>query len=169
MYGQWDFIRLPDHINSNINPYMFLSQTAEYALRAVTCVLLNGESEPVNARQLSEKTGVPVHYLSKIMRKLVEAGIIRARKGHHGGFQLDKKPEEICLADVLHAVGLDLEDRPCVFGWAQCRNDDPCPLHPVWVKLKDSFREWSETITLEDIRRENGELRDLEKWKSPEA
>ncbi len=144
---------------------MFLSQTSEYALRAVTGVLLEADTGPVNARNLSEKTGVPVHYLSKIMRKLVEAGIIQARKGHHGGFQLAKKPADVCISDVFHAVGLDLEDRPCVFGWAECRNDDPCPLHPVWVKLKDSFREWSDTTTLEDIRRENGLPDDLDKWK----
>ncbi len=133
---------------------MFLNQTSHYALRAVTELLETREEGPMNSATLSKKTDVPSHYLSKIMRKLVEAGYVHSRKGHGGGFTLIVEPEKLRIIDVLSAVGFDMEHQPCVFGWAKCSDLDPCPLHPVWKKLKMSFKEWACNITFEDIKQE---------------
>src|SRR5690606_3193252 len=53
-----------------------LSNTAEYALRAMTMLALEAGGGAINARDLSGKTRVPVHYLNKIMNRLVEAGLV---------------------------------------------------------------------------------------------
>jgi Rrf2 family transcriptional regulator, iron-sulfur cluster assembly transcription factor len=134
---------------------MFLNQTSHYALRAMTCLTLSGSAEPVNSRQLAEKTGVPPHYLSKIMRKFVEAGYVISQKGHGGGFLIKKPLESIRIIDVLNASGFDPDDQPCVFGWDKCSDTKPCPLHPVWKRLKDHFKEWAFNTSMEDVRREN--------------
>lgn len=133
---------------------MFLNQTSHYALRAITELIPTRNGEPINSADLSKKTDVPSHYLSKIMRKMVEAGYVQSRKGHGGGFTLITDPDELRIIDVLTAIGFDMDHQPCVFGWAKCSDSKPCPLHPVWKKLKESFKEWACNITFEDIRRE---------------
>lgn len=147
---------------------MFLNQTSHYALRAVTGLLETRDEGPMNSATLSKMTGVPPHYLSKIMRKLVEAGYVHSRKGHGGGFILIADTEKLRIIDVLSAIGFDMEHQPCVFGWPKCSDLDPCPLHPVWKKLKKSFKEWACNITFDDIKKEKNLIEESAFRKRPE-
>lgn len=133
---------------------MFISQTSQYALRAMTGIVNAESSDPVSSKELAEYSDVPSHYLSKIMRKMVEAGFVKSQKGHGGGFILNIDPKELTIIDVLKAVGFNAEDQPCVFGYEKCDDNKPCPLHPVWKKLRNSFNEWAFETTFEDVRKE---------------
>ncbi|MEX0769589.1 MAG: Rrf2 family transcriptional regulator [Balneolaceae bacterium] len=137
---------------------MFLNQTSHYALRAITGLVTTGNSEPVSAKDLARQVDVPVHYLSKIMRKMVEAGYVISKKGHGGGFVLDVDPEKLQIIDVLTAAGFDIDKQPCVFGWETCSNDKPCPLHPVWKRLKQCFNDWACHTSFEEIRLESAKI-----------
>lgn len=142
--------------------FMFLNQTSHYALRAMTGMVKADDSKPVSSKELADYTKVPSHYLSKIMRKMVQAGFARSRKGHGGGFVMVVKPEDIRIIDVLAAAGFEVDDQPCVFGWDKCDNKKPCPLHPVWKKLKDSFNDWAFYTTFEDIKKESSIIEENE-------
>lgn len=134
---------------------MFLNQTSHYALRAMTGLVNARGSGPVRSKELAEFTDVPSHYLSKILRKMVEAGYVRSQKGHGGGFVMNIEPENLNIMDVLTAAGFEVDDQPCVFGYDKCDSNDPCPLHPVWKRLKDAFNDWALNTTFEDIQRES--------------
>jgi len=67
---------------------MLLSQTAEYALRAMAWLATVSGDEPVRAVDLSSATGIPTHYLSKVLRRLVLANLLESQKGQGGGFSL---------------------------------------------------------------------------------
>lgn len=143
---------------------MFLNQTSHYALRAMTGLVISDTDEPIGSKKLAELTSVPSHYLSKIMRKMVEAGYVYSKKGHGGGFTLKVDPKSLRIIDVLSASGFDLEDQPCVFGFEKCNDDKPCPLHPIWKRLKNCFTDWAYNTTLEDVRRESSELEEVKRW-----
>lgn len=134
---------------------MFLNQTSHYALRAMTGLATSENETPVKSKELAAYSDVPSHYLSKIMRKMVEAGYVTSQKGHGGGFVMNVKPADLRIIDVLTAAGFDMEDQPCVFGYDKCSSDDPCPLHPVWKRLKDCFNDWACNTTFEDVRRDS--------------
>jgi Rrf2 family transcriptional regulator, iron-sulfur cluster assembly transcription factor len=141
-----------------------LSSTAEYALRAMACLSLLPETETLNSAMLAERTAVPQHYLNKVMRKLVEGGLVLAARGHGGGFQLAKPPELISFRHILKVVGYETRDDSCVFGWGKCREAHPCPLHQSWKDLNKSFVSWAEKTKLSDVRQfadENGIVRKL--------
>ncbi len=127
-------------------------------MRAMTGLAVSDPENPIRSRELAEKTDVPSHYLSKIMRKMVEAGYVRSQKGHGGGFVMNIEPKELRIIDVLTAAGFDMEDQPCVFGWSQCSSDNPCPLHPVWKRLKDCFNDWACHTTFEEVRQGGDEI-----------
>lgn len=127
-----------------------LNQTAIYGLRAVSTLAELAPGESLTATELSARTCVPRQYLSKIMRKLVVAKLVRSRRGRGGGFSLMRPAREIRLGDVLAAVDRSLEDS-CVFGDGECDPQNPCSLHPVWSKLKESLASWATESTFGEL------------------
>jgi Rrf2 family protein len=80
-----------------------ISQTAEYALRAV--VVLGSERDgPMTTRQIASRTRVPAGYLSKVLQALGRAGLVEAQRGLGGGFNLTRPLDELTVLDVINAV-----------------------------------------------------------------
>lgn len=127
-----------------------VSQSAEYALRVMTC-LARGDQIARTATDLASEATVPVHYLSKVLRRLVAAGLLSSQKGHGGGFVLARPPSKIRFADVLGAMGEAPVGGRCAFGWGKCDAKAPCPMHPVWTVLSDALQTWAAKTTLADV------------------
>lgn len=80
-----------------------ISQTAEYALRAV--VFLGSQvGQPVTTQRVAAATQVPVGYLSKVLQALGKAGLVDAQRGLRGGYILARAPEELTILDVINSV-----------------------------------------------------------------
>lgn len=130
-----------------------LTQRAEYALRTMAQLAIETDGTRIRAKDLANKTEIPPHYLSKLLRKLVVAGLLASVKGHGGGFTLARQASAIRLIDVLRAVEAPCATPHCAFGWARCTNEAPCPLHPLWMQLTESFEAWANQRTLADLQR----------------
>lgn len=104
-----------------------LSQTAEYALRAVVFL---GEQygSPCTTREIAEATQVPNGYLSKVLQALNRGGLVRSQRGLHGGFQLRSSPADVSLLDVLEVVEPLRRVRSCPLGLPE-HAERLCPLH----------------------------------------
>jgi Rrf2 family protein len=81
-----------------------LSQTVEYALRAVMHLASLPPGETANSESIATGTKVPKNYLSKILRGLVLSEIITSQRGPNGGFMLAHPSSEITLLQVINAV-----------------------------------------------------------------
>ena len=92
-----------------------LSQTVEYALRAVV-LLANTPDLPQTAQSIAEAAKVPPDYLFKVMQSLGRAGLVNAQRGKRGGFTLARSPEKLSILDVVNAVD-------------PIRRIESCPLH----------------------------------------
>lgn len=130
---------------------MDLPQTAEYALRALAVIAAREDGTVVATEAIAREASVPTAYLHKVLRRLVAAGILSARKGPGGGFALAKDPRKIRLLDVLEATDTSLPDA-CAFGWGTCDTKNPCPLHGTYSELKEAIQHWASRTTLEDVR-----------------
>lgn len=128
-----------------------LSQTAEYALRAMTILANQAERNPVSAAHLAAATGVPRHYLSKILRLLVTASLLVAQRGHRGGFVLARPAEQIRFSEILAAVRHTPNTTRCAFAWGQCSGLRPCPLHPAYSRLNRAVLCWLEETSLAEV------------------
>ncbi len=106
---------------------------------------------PVRATDLSTATGIPTHYLSKVMRRMVVAGLLISQKGQGGGFLLSKPPAEIPFIDILTAVDAFPVEGRCAFGWGDCDENRPCPLHKSWKQMNERLRSWASDTSLADI------------------
>ncbi len=118
-----------------------LSQTVEYALRAVVW-LANAAPNPQTTGELSKATRVPAAYLSKVMLGLTRAGLIRSQRGPNGGFTLIKPPEELSLLEVVNAVDPIRRIRTCPLE-IQEHGGHLCQLHrrldQVYAMIESEF------------------------------
>jgi Rrf2 family transcriptional regulator, nitric oxide-sensitive transcriptional repressor len=108
-----------------------ISQTAQYALRAVVCLAMRGDT-PLTTDTLSEMTKVSPEYLSKVMQALVRGNIVISKPGKAGGFSLKVSPEELTIQAVI-----DLIDVPS-FGeeFSLDMQSYGNPLRPLYQKLR---------------------------------
>ena len=81
---------------------MHITLEADYAVRIVHCLAKNGQR--MDAKSISDETGVTLRFSLKILRKLVSAGIIKSYKGTQGGYEIARPLEEITLNDVIETV-----------------------------------------------------------------
>jgi Rrf2 family protein len=80
-----------------------ISQTAEYALRAV--VVLGGQPDrPLTTQEIARTSRVPGGYLSKVLQALGRAGLVEARRGLRGGYVLGRPLDQLTVYDVVNAV-----------------------------------------------------------------
>lgn len=101
-----------------------ISQTAEYALRAI--VFLADQDEPKTTAAIAEATQISAGYLAKVMQVLSRAGLVHAQRGLYGGFTLAHRPEELTLLQVVHAIDPVRRFRECPLG---LHGIHLCPLH----------------------------------------
>jgi Rrf2 family nitric oxide-sensitive transcriptional repressor len=104
-----------------------LSQTVEYALRAV--VYLAGDADgPASTAEVAKATKVPPAYLAKVLHALVKADIVAARRGVGGGVALAKDPAKLTILEVVNAVDPIQRIKTCPLGLA-AHGARLCPLH----------------------------------------
>ncbi|MEM9382884.1 MAG: Rrf2 family transcriptional regulator [Planctomycetota bacterium] len=108
---------------------MALTQTAEYALRAVVW-LAQHPGEPQTKTQIADATQVPSSYLPKVFQPLVRGGLITGQRGLGGGYTLVKDPEEISMLDVINEVDPIQRIETCPLDLAS-HGTRLCPLHTV--------------------------------------
>ena len=111
------------------------------------------------AASLATAARIPPHYISKIMRRLVLAELVMSQRGHGGGFSLARPPASIRFSEILTAVGFPSNSEKCIFGWDSCDPNNPCPLHPSWIRLKEAFAAWGAETTLANVQEEWGKRR----------
>ena len=103
-----------------------ISQTAEYALRAI--VYLAGQGEAQTTQQIAEVTRVPPGYLAKVMLSLARRGLVQSQRGLHGGFSMLRSPQELTVWDVIEAVDPIPRIHTCPLG-LESHGTNLCPLH----------------------------------------
>ena len=103
-----------------------ISQTAEYALRAIV-YLASKPDAPQTTPQIAAITKVPADYLSKVLQGLAAAGLVRARRGRDGGFSLALPPDQLTVFDIIDAVDPIRRIKSCPLGIKGHIN--LCPLH----------------------------------------
>src|SRR5947209_16676785 len=103
-----------------------ISQTAEYALRAVVYLASQGGASRT-VQQVAGVTRVPAGYLSKVMQSLHRAGLVHSQRGIGGGFTLAVRPDRLTVYDVVEAVDPIRRIKSCPLGLKGHLN--LCPLH----------------------------------------
>lgn len=128
-----------------------LSRTAQYALRAMVYIAAREQKGPVLAREIAVKTGVPSHYLSRILRDAVRKGLLISARGVGGGFRLARPSKQIRLHEILAPFDDILSRSSCPFGQPRCNDDHPCGFHDFWKPIAVAYRRMLENTLLSKV------------------
>jgi Rrf2 family protein len=127
-----------------------LTQTADYALRALVYLAHSPEDGYHQTRDLAKVLNVPANYLGKILQLLGHKLIVESQRGMNGGFRLSRLPEQIRLYDVMLAIGALPTDHECplLTGGKQI---ELCRVHRRFAAMTQQYIQFLKDTTLEDV------------------
>lgn len=128
-----------------------LSKTAEYALRAITCLaeLEATADKPSSADNLAKITKVPRRYLNRVLRDLAAGGLVLSRCGPRGGYELARPIGDITILDVVNAVAPLQRIRSCPLGLKS--HTSLCPLHAELDKAYEATETAFAAVTMKQL------------------
>ena len=139
---------------------MQVSRTLDYAVRSL--IYMGNHKVPrMSMKEISEAQHIPQNYLAKIMRRMVERGLIRSMVGPEGGYFLRRDPKDINLREIYEAVEGELRVIDCMDQDEVCALYENCTQLPVWDKLQVSMIKLLEKTSLEDLLTESGKNTEL--------
>jgi Rrf2 family protein len=128
-----------------------ISVKSDYAIRAAAELAALAADGPIKAQQVADAEEIPLKFLLNILGDLKRAGLVRASRGVHGGYQLGRPAAEISLADVIRAVEGPLanvhESRPEELSYGGPSES----LRDVWIAVRASLRAVLENVTVADL------------------
>lgn len=131
-----------------------LSQTVEYALRAVVH-LATQPGKPATTEEVAARTRVPAAYLAKILQGLARAGLVRSQRGVGGGVTLARDPAGLTILEVISAVEPIRRINSCPLGLTNSHGG-LCPLHDRVDAAIASIESAFHRTTLAELLGENG-------------
>ncbi len=126
-----------------------LSQTVEYALRAVVSIATSPKKLHTTA-DIAEVTKVPLAYLSKVLQAMQREGILVGKRGIGGGFMLSRSPSELTILDIVNAVDPIIRIETCPLG-LQTHGKRLCPLHRRMDKALADMESAFGSTTLQEM------------------
>jgi Rrf2 family protein len=110
---------------------MQIPRKIEYALRAMIH-LADNPGGIARGSVIARQEHIPKYYLEKVIRDLMKRGLVRARRGPGGGYQLARPPETVSFRDVIEAVEGPITLNICVDGSSACDLQPVCRMFRVW-------------------------------------
>ena len=116
---------------------------------------------PVSLRDISLRQGISLDYLEQIFSKLKKNNIVKSIRGTHGGYVLNKKPDDIKLTNIFHAVDEKVKTVQCKKESKKGCNGKAtkCITHNLWDELEVHINSFFENKSLEDLIKNNKETR----------
>jgi len=133
---------------------MIYSTSSKYAVMALIFLAVHQNDRPVQIREISESTGIPRHFLAKLVQTLVKAGILSSTKGRGGGIKFVRSPKEITIAEVVRVIDGQQAFQNCIFGLQSCDGTRNCPIHPMWGPTRDKIIDFLENTTVAELASE---------------
>ena len=109
---------------------MQVSRKVDYALRAVIHLANEEASDRAcSVAEIAERERIPRQFLEKIVQELIHEGLVRSRRGPHGGYVLARPAED-----------------------ADCSLIGTCGMERVWREGQRRVMELFEKTTIADVR-----------------
>src|SRR6202140_1005190 len=131
-----------------------LSKKADYGLIAVKHLAMHRDVHACSANEISAEYGISSTLMAKVLQKLARHGVVVAKHGSGGGYQLARDPEQISALDVISAI-----DGPVLitsWGTSQgnCGATDRCPVREPLRRVNESILHVLSTVTISQMSEE---------------
>ena len=132
---------------------MLITQKKQYALRAIYELAKHVEKGPIKTAQIAEAQSIPQRFLEIILNRLKHSGIVTAKRGYQGGYQLNHAPHEVSVEDVFKSMENFEEPTVCVscISKADCPQYGKCAFLPFWNEMQEAIDNICRTTTMQTL------------------
>ncbi|MCX6562101.1 MAG: Rrf2 family transcriptional regulator [Candidatus Aminicenantes bacterium] len=107
-------------------------------------------NEPTILKNVSEEEGISIRYLEQIIIPLKINRLVKSIRGAGGGYILARKPTEIKICDILHALEGSCSLVECIEDETFCEKIKTCGTYEIWKGATELLRNYFEKLTLQD-------------------
>ncbi len=132
-----------------------ISRRTDYAVRVMISLALHAEEGPYPVQEIAQEMLIPMPFVKRIVADLVQAGLIRSRRGNKGGLWLARNPEEISLLDIVEACDEPVEISPCIDDPDFCPLSSDCPVRQRWARVRVAIRRELGSVSIAQMARES--------------
>ncbi len=141
-----------------------LSKKTKYAINALVYLAKRENEDAIPISQISKDQNIPHKFLESILLDLKNARILNSKKGKFGGYQLNKKPNEIDMAEITRLFDGAVALLPCATyrfyeRCEECIDEEICGIREVFLEIRNETVERLKNATLADIIKREDQLR----------
>jgi FeS assembly SUF system regulator len=130
-----------------------ISRLTDYA----TVILASlGNGGLASAAEIAERTRIALPTVSKLLKELQHAGLVRSVRGAHGGYQLARPAAAISAAEIIDAVEGPMALTECSSGAGNCGIESTCLVGHGWQRISRAIRRALLEVSLEELVRRDG-------------
>lgn len=130
---------------------MFFSKTCTYGIQAMIYLATQEAGKYISINTIADNLNMSVHFLTKVLQPLTQAGILNSYKGPNGGVVLSKDSKLISLYDIVSVLDNPEKFTSCVLGLKNCGSAKPCPFHEEWSPIRDKMYSECVATSLADL------------------
>ncbi|KOY80302.1 Rrf2 family transcriptional regulator [Lysinibacillus macroides] len=119
---------------------MKYSKATNYALHTMVILALTSQEKSISVESLAEMQSLSSTYLSKILTKLVKAGLIVSNPGVNGGYRISKHPQEISFLDVIYAIEGQTSLFSCSSEHKDSLHKEGCLIEQVMIEAENNMK-----------------------------
>ncbi|QSA95649.1 SUF system Fe-S cluster assembly regulator [Methylococcus sp. EFPC2] len=127
-----------------------ISKLTDYAVIVLAQMAKCGEGAHT-ACGLAEATGVAAPTVSKILKMLSRAGVVKSTRGAKGGYSLVRLPEQTSVASVIYALEGPIALTECEGERGGCEQSSSCHARGSWEVINRAVRKALESVSLADM------------------
>ncbi|WP_144510063.1 Rrf2 family transcriptional regulator [Bacillus sp. FJAT-22090] len=129
---------------------MKYSKATNYALHTMVYLTLAPKNQTVGVDQLAKVQNLSPTYLSKILTKLVKAGLIESTPGVKGGYSIKKHTTDITFLDVIYAIEGRMSLFSCSLEHSETKNGE-CIIENVMIAAEKRMTDELANKLIHDI------------------
>ena len=136
---------------------MNVGRRVDYALRALCYLAAQDDDRVITCTEIQARQDIPVHFLSKILRRLVASGVLESVPGARGGFRLGRPAERISVRQVYECIEGQLSLIDCVERRDEfCCFASVCAQREVWRGAQRVLFDYLDGISVRQIADRTG-------------
>ena len=120
-----------------------ITTKSPYAVRALTELVLRGETAPVPIGEIARRREIPVQFLEGLFATLRRGGVLQSQRGVKGGYSFARPPAELTVLEVVDLLEGSLAADAPANG-------------PPWVEAVDALRSVLAETTIADLAEREG-------------
>ncbi len=128
-----------------------LSKKADYALIAVRHLATLGVMQSQSAGDIAESYDISATLLAKVLQRLAKHGLVTARHGSSGGYQLARDPKDISALEVISAVDGPIVITSCITSHGNCDQSSKCTVREPLRRINESIAQVLRAVTISQM------------------